>query len=61
MSKKLPPIPPASRSPYGPGDAPQSTVADDAAKPGVPENVHEQGRQGNIAQNTHNKGYQQDR
>ena len=60
MSKKLPPVPPANRSPYGPGSDPK--VADDqAAKPGVPENLQEQGRQGNIAQNTHNQGHQQDR
>jgi hypothetical protein len=61
MSKKLPPIPPASRSPYGPGGESQSSVEEQSPKPGVPENLHEQGRQGNIAQNTHNKGYQQDR
>jgi hypothetical protein len=60
MTAKPPPVPPASRSPKGPGgstEPPRDTSQPDA----VPENLQEQGRQGNIAQNTTHQGYQQDR
>jgi hypothetical protein len=59
---KMPPIPPDNRSPKGPGSEP---VADSGKS--VPDtearkrNLAEQGRQGNIKQNTTNQGYQQDR
>jgi hypothetical protein len=56
---KLPPVPPEQRSPKGPGSDPEIAKQDE-----VPErdrNLREQGRQGNIYQNTHNQGYQQDR
>jgi hypothetical protein len=56
----MPPVPPASRSKQGPdkaAHAPQDTSK--AKEP--PENLAEQGRQGNISQNTHHQGYQQDR
>jgi len=56
---KIPPVPPANRSPKGPGldpDAPERPNIEDSG-----ENLKEQGRQGNIYQNTHNQGYQQDR
>jgi hypothetical protein len=56
---KMPPVPPANRSPKGPGWAPDVPV--DTSKDGVPENLEEQDRQGNIKQNTTNQGYQQDR
>jgi hypothetical protein len=57
---KLPPVPPDNRSPKGPGSAPASATAD--AKPDKRRrNLAEQGRQGNIKQNTTNQGYQQDR
>ncbi|WP_182915279.1 hypothetical protein [Rhodopseudomonas palustris] len=55
---KLPPIPPEQRSDKGPGSDPQVEAKDTV--PGR-ENFDSQGRQGNIKQNTTNKGYQQDR
>ena len=59
----LPPVPPDNRSPKGPGrEAPfdGDTVANkkDADRQ---RHLGEQGRQGNIKQNTTNQGYQQDR
>lgn len=67
MSKAhLPPVPPAGRSPKGPG--PQTEQPSDlsggvaeANKSGRDRHLGEQGRQGNIKQNTTNQGYQQDR
>jgi hypothetical protein len=56
---KLPPVPPEQRSPKGPGADPEIANDDDASK--RDRNLREQGRQGNIYQNTHNQGYQQDR
>lgn len=61
MSKRMPPVPPAGRSPKGPGDQTVPPSANDAGGKGVPDNLKEQDRQGNIAQNTTNQGYQQDR
>jgi hypothetical protein len=55
---KLPPIPAEQRSPKGPGSDPEFHEKDEV--PGR-ENFREQGRQGNIHQNTHHQGYQQDR
>lgn len=50
-----PPVPPASRSPKGPGSRSEPR-ADDA--PGKkPDNVAEQGETANIRQNTTNAGY----
>ncbi|MBX6425169.1 MAG: hypothetical protein IRZ09_04520 [Variibacter sp.] len=60
MTRKMPPVPPANRSPKGPGAAPVVPHAD-AEPRHKPENLKEQGRQGNIRQNTRNVGYQQDR
>jgi hypothetical protein len=59
MSAKPPPVPPANRSSKGTGADPR--VKMDDGKPPEPENLTEQGRQGNIHQNTTNQGYQQDR
>jgi hypothetical protein len=58
---KAQPVPPASRSDKGPNE-PEKT-GDLARAQHRPEkgNLAEQGRQGNIRQNTHNQGYQQDR
>jgi hypothetical protein len=58
----MPPVPPASKSPKGTGSDPKhdpghSTPRTEQAK----RNLAEQGRQGNIKQNTTNQGYQQDR
>ena len=60
MTAKAPPVPPASRSPKGPGGA-KRAPRDTSRRNAVPENLEEQGDQGNIAQNTTNQGYQQDR
>jgi hypothetical protein len=60
MTHKAPPTPPANRSPKGPGDRKEAAV-DQARRGRSDPNTQEQGRQGNIHQNTTNKGYQQDR
>ncbi|MBV8738704.1 MAG: hypothetical protein JO007_15885 [Alphaproteobacteria bacterium] len=64
MSKKdLPPVPPAGRSDKGPGAAEDEAPSDLATNAGEARerNIDKQGRQGNIAVNTRNQGYQQDR
>jgi hypothetical protein len=60
MTAKAPPVPRANRSPKGPGGAPETPLDTSHGKSG-PDNLEEQGRQGNIAQNTRNQGHQQDR
>jgi hypothetical protein len=55
---QMPPVPPAARNPKGGSERP---AADTSKRKGPPENAAEQGRQGNINQNTHHQGYQQDR
>ena len=61
MSKAhLPPVPPESRSPKGPGNA-EASVEAAKAPSSRDRNLAEQGRQGNIKQNTTNQGHQQDR
>ena len=57
---QMPPVPPAARSRKGPGD-PKHVALDTSKKKEPPDNPAEQGRQGNINQNTHHQGYQQDR
>lgn len=62
MSHRLPPVPPANRSPKGPGESAKSTAPKDTATPDPHQrNLAEQGRQGNTKQNTTNQGFQQDR
>ncbi len=67
MSKgHLPPVPPANRSPIGGSSNPQTgddMPADVAEADQASENrnLGIQGRQGNIKENTTNKGFQQDR
>ena len=66
MSKAhLPPVPPANRTPHGPGaqgdnqgDIPAREA--EANKAGN-RNLGQQGRQGDIKQNTTHQGYTQDR
>lgn len=58
MARKMPPTPRASRSPKGTGSAPRPRSQKSGRAPG---NLSQQGRQGNIRQNTRNQGYQQDR
>jgi hypothetical protein len=55
---KMPPTPAENRSTKGVGSDPE--LAHDQ-KPPARENLAEQGRQGNIKQNTRNQGHQQDR
>jgi hypothetical protein len=56
----MPPVPPASRTPKGPESEPHLKTED--KKPDDRQrNLDQQGRQGNIKQNTTNQGYQQDR
>jgi len=55
MTNKMPPVPPANRSPKGPGADPDTKPSDGVAPPR--ENLSEQGRQGNIHQNTTNQGH----
>lgn len=60
MANRPQPVPPANRSDKGPGDNPRPGRGD-APDRQPPENLAEQGRQGNIKQNTTNQGYQQGR
>jgi len=59
----LPPVPPANRSPKGSTADPEVPVDTSTSKKEAlrQRNFGEQGRQGNIKQNTTNQGYQQDR
>ena len=70
MASKAPPIPADQQA--APGEKPQVDGADigrrdrvtglQSSQPGDDDtNLEEQGRQGNINQNTHHQGYQQDR
>jgi hypothetical protein len=70
MASKAPPIPPEQRShpaekPEVEGSTPgrRDEVTDlQSSQPGDDDvNLEQQGRQGNINQNTHHQGYQQDR
>jgi hypothetical protein len=66
MSKAhLPPTPPANRAPMGQaGKSPQGDLKAEVAEANAASrdrNTDQQGRQGNIKQNTTNQGYQQDR
>jgi hypothetical protein len=62
MSKHLPPVPPANRSTKGPGgEASLDPNGSSPASNGGERNYDEQGRQGNIKQNTTHPGLQQDR
>jgi hypothetical protein len=59
---KTPPVPPANRSPKGPGSAPADKASDIAREVDKRDrNLEQQGRQGNTNINTHHQGYQQDR
>ena len=60
MANRPQPVPPAGRSPKGPGSA-DVPPKDTGTVPNAPANLAEQDRQGNIKQNTTHQGYQQDR
>jgi hypothetical protein len=58
----MPPVPPEQHSNKGPGAAPEGGQSDIARPVDKRDrNLEQQGRQGNIHQNTHHQGYQQDR
>jgi hypothetical protein len=63
MANQPPPVPPAGRSPKGPGGSTHAgdPTADLKGLNKVPDNLAEQDRQGNTKQNTTHKGLQQDR
>jgi hypothetical protein len=63
MTKTMPPVPPANRSPKGPGADPAAPLdtSPDKKMADRQRNLSEQGRQGNIKQNTTHQGFQQDR
>ncbi|MGE4063450.1 MAG: hypothetical protein AB7E79_08780 [Rhodospirillaceae bacterium] len=64
MTKQMPPMPPAGRSTKGPTRADMQDGAEEAHVTETDKrirNQEQQGRQANIAQNTRNQGYQQDR
>jgi len=59
---KTPPVPPANRSPKGPGEPTHQREDSHKAKPSErPDNTDTQGQQGNTKINTTHQGYQQDR
>lgn len=62
MNAKPPPVPPRNRSAKAPQSPQVDTIdaLETARKPGQ-RNLKQQGRQGNIKQNTTNQGHQQDR
>lgn len=59
MTKKMPPVPPANRSPKGVGGAPETPSEDRKAKSGG--DGEQEARRASIKQNTTHQGYQQDR
>jgi hypothetical protein len=61
MSSRAQPVPPANRSDKGPGDAPEVPKDTAGGKGEGARNLAEQGRQGNVHQNTTHQGHQQDR
>ena len=62
MSAHPPPVPPEQQGPHGGASGPaKSSEAIPEKADSRHRNLGEQGRQGNIEQNTTNEGYQQDR
>ena len=61
MSAHPPPIPPEQRPKQGGGELGQADISHGAGSGSADGNLAEQGRAGNIKQNTTNKGLQQDR
>jgi hypothetical protein len=59
MASKAPPIPPDQRS--APDEKPHIEGSRTDRRSRDKLNLREEGRAGNIHQNTHNQGYQQDR
>jgi len=61
MTKTMPPVPPDNKNPNDPSVQSTKDTAPDLKKAERERNFEQQGRQGNIKQNTTNQGYQQDR
>ncbi len=62
MTSHLPPVPPEQQSRKGPQTSPHHPeTAEKGRTQDRDRNLAEQGRQGNVKQNTTNKGLQQDR
>ena len=59
MSGKMPPAPPENRSHKGTGDAKPAPKSDVRPEDKLP-NLEQQGRHGNLKQNTTNQAHQQD-
>src|ERR1700730_15477296 len=57
MSSHMPPVPPANRSPKGPGGSDPKIAQDTSLKHEEPRNTSEQGETANIKQNTTNEGF----
>jgi hypothetical protein len=57
-NSQMPPVPPAAKGRHGDDE---KTPQDTSKEKEPPENLDQQGRHGNIRQNTHHQGYQQDR
>jgi hypothetical protein len=60
MTKHVPPVPPANQNRRGGKSHEAPDIERQGAKPGE-RNLEQQGRQGNIHENTHHQGHQQDR
>jgi hypothetical protein len=56
VSKHMPSVPPAKRSPNGPHEARETPKDDELGKHLQPPNISEQGSTANIKQNTTNAG-----
>jgi hypothetical protein len=61
MTKSMPPVPPENHNPNDLDGKPPANSAPDLKKAERERNLEQQGRQGNIKQNTTNQGHQQDR
>ena len=59
MTAKMPPVPPEQSSPKGTGE--DKRADSDTTVDKRPDNLDQEGRWGNIKQNTTNQGYQQNR
>ena len=59
MPNKMPPVPPENRSRKGTGAAPEAPKDTTPPKPTAP-NLEQEGRYGNIKQNTKPRAHQQD-
>ncbi len=61
MSSQPPPVPPEQRNPHETAVAREHPRTEAERNARLNRNLGEQGRQGNIKQNTTNQGHQQDR